>query len=75
MIFFFSVDNIKFGMIVIVGNVFLDMYFEIEKVMFDGILVICYYKFLGDYMKKFISVVVMGVYGKMLIMGLLVYVI
>lgn len=63
-------------MIVIVGNVFFDMYEEIvEVVLKEGVKFVCYYCFLGDFMKQYMSVVVIGVYGKIFIMGMLVYVI
>ncbi len=39
-------------MTVIAGNAFPDTHPEIEKAMSDGIPVIRYHKFLGDYMKN-----------------------
>ncbi|WP_339177696.1 UDP-N-acetylmuramate--L-alanine ligase [Bacillus sp. FSL R5-0560] len=71
----FSADNIKPGMTVIAGNAFPDTHPEIEKALSDGIPVIRYHKFLGDYMKKFTSVAVTGAHGKTSTTGLLAHVI
>lgn len=73
MLLFFE-DNICEGFIVIVGNLFIDDYFEIKKVCEMGLFVYCYYEFFGKLMEGFMSIGVVGIYGKMLIIGLLFYV-
>jgi UDP-N-acetylmuramate--alanine ligase len=74
-IFPFDPDNIRPGMIVIAGNAFPDTHPEIEKARKDGIEVIRYHKFLGDYMKNFTSIAVTGAHGKTSTTGLLSHVI
>lgn len=61
-------------MIVIVGNVFLDIYEEIVCVIELGVEVICYYDFIVCFIELYISIVVIGLYGKISMIGLLVYV-
>lgn len=54
----FDPDNIKPGMTVIAGNAFADTHPEIEKAHAEGLPVVRYHKFLGDYLKKFTSIAV-----------------
>ncbi|MDA7027270.1 UDP-N-acetylmuramate--L-alanine ligase [Bacillus sp. CLL-7-23] len=71
----FNPENIKPGMTVIAGNAFDDSHPEIAKAYAEGLPVIRYHKFLGDYLKKFTSVAVTGAHGKTSTTGLLSHVI
>ncbi|MFC0270333.1 UDP-N-acetylmuramate--L-alanine ligase [Metabacillus herbersteinensis] len=71
----FTKDNIKEGLTVIAGNAFPDTHIEIEEAIQLGLPVIRYHRFLGEFMKKFISVGVTGVHGKTSTTGLLSHVI
>ncbi|PLR68559.1 MULTISPECIES: UDP-N-acetylmuramate--L-alanine ligase [Bacillaceae] len=71
----FSKDNIREGLTVIAGNAFPDSHPEIEEAYSLGLEVIRYHKFLGDFMKKFISVGITGAHGKTSTTGLLAHVI
>lgn len=73
-VFPFDEKNIKLGMTVIAGNAFPDTHPEIVKARELGIEVIRYHDFLGQYMKKFISVGVTGSHGKTSTTGLLAHV-
>ncbi|MFD1706818.1 UDP-N-acetylmuramate--L-alanine ligase [Siminovitchia sediminis] len=70
----FNRENIKPGMTVIAGNAFPDDHEEIAEARKQGIEVIRYHTFLGEYMKKFISVGVTGSHGKTSTTGLLAHV-
>ncbi|MDQ0215038.1 UDP-N-acetylmuramate--alanine ligase [Oikeobacillus pervagus] len=71
----FQRSNIKPGMIVIAGNAFPDTHEEIDEAIKLGIPVVRYHTFLGDFIKKFISVAVTGSHGKTSTTGLLSHVI
>lgn len=71
----FSKDNIKPGMIVIAGNAFPDTHEELEEARNQGLTIIRYHKFLGDFMQKYTSVAVTGTHGKTSTTGLLAHVI
>ena len=71
----FDPENIKPGMTVIAGNAFPDTHPEIEKAQAEGLPVVRYHKFLGDYLKKFTSIAVTGAHGKTSTTGLLSHVI
>ncbi|MCY8150872.1 UDP-N-acetylmuramate--L-alanine ligase [Bacillus paralicheniformis] len=71
----FDPENIKPGMTVIAGNAFPDTHPEIEKARAEGLQVVRYHKFLGDYLKKFTSIAVTGAHGKTSTTGLLSHVI
>ncbi|MED1741521.1 UDP-N-acetylmuramate--L-alanine ligase [Bacillus swezeyi] len=71
----FDPENIKPGMTVIAGNAFPDTHPEIEKARAEGLPVVRYHKFLGDYLKKFTSIAVTGAHGKTSTTGLLSHVI
>ncbi|KAA6448565.1 UDP-N-acetylmuramate--L-alanine ligase [Bacillus swezeyi] len=71
----FNPENIKPGMTVIAGNAFPDTHPEIEKARAEGLPVVRYHKFLGDYLKKFTSIAVTGAHGKTSTTGLLSHVI
>lgn len=70
----FSEENIKPGMTIIAGNAFPDTHPEIAKAMELGLPVIRYHRFLGDFLKNFISVAVTGAHGKTSTTGLLSHV-
>ncbi|MFN2747608.1 MULTISPECIES: UDP-N-acetylmuramate--L-alanine ligase [Bacillus] len=74
-VFPFDPENIKPGMTVIAGNAFPDTHPEIEKAHAEGLPVVRYHKFLGDYLKKFTSIAVTGAHGKTSTTGLLSHVI
>ncbi|MFT0802050.1 UDP-N-acetylmuramate--L-alanine ligase [Bacillus swezeyi] len=71
----FNPENIKPGMTVIAGNAFPDTHPEIEKARAEGLPVVRYHKFLGDYLKKFTSIAITGAHGKTSTTGLLSHVI
>lgn len=71
----FNRENIKPPMTVIAGNAYPDTHEEIDEAIKQGIPVIRYHKFLGDFMKKFTSVAVTGAHGKTSTTGLLAHVI
>jgi len=70
----FQRENITKGMTVIAGNAFPDTHEEIEEAMSQGIPVIRYHAFLGEFMKKFTSIAVTGSHGKTSTTGLLSHV-
>ncbi|RWR09656.1 UDP-N-acetylmuramate--L-alanine ligase [Siminovitchia fortis] len=70
----FNRENIKPGMTVIAGNAFSDAHEEIDEALKQGIEVIRYHTFLGEYMKKFTSIGVTGSHGKTSTTGLLAHV-
>lgn len=70
----FSEENIKPGMTIIAGNAFPDTHPEITKAMELGLPLIRYHRFLGDFLKNFISVGVTGAHGKTSTTGLLSHV-
>ena len=70
----FDEKNIKPGMIIIAGNAFPDSHSELVKAKELGLEIIRYHDFLGQYMKKFISVGVTGSHGKTSTTGLLAHV-
>ncbi|OCA91414.1 UDP-N-acetylmuramate--L-alanine ligase [Bacillus sp. FJAT-27225] len=70
----FQKENIKPGMVVIAGNAFPDTHEEIMEAVRQGNEVIRYHRFLGEFMKKFISVGVTGAHGKTSTTGLLAHV-
>jgi UDP-N-acetylmuramate--alanine ligase len=71
----FSEENIQPGMTIIAGNAFPDTHPEIVRAMELGLPVVRYHHFLGDFLKKFISVAVTGAHGKTSTTGLLSHVI
>ncbi|AOV07198.1 UDP-N-acetylmuramate--L-alanine ligase [Sporosarcina ureilytica] len=75
LIFPFSAENIKKGMVVIAGNAFPDDHPEIVKAKELGVEVVRYHEFLGKYMERFISIGVTGSHGKTSTTGLLAHVI
>ena len=70
----FDPDNIQPGMTVIAGNAFPDTHPEIERAHSEGIPVIRYHKFLGEYMDSFTNVAITGAHGKTSTTGLLAHV-
>lgn len=74
-IFPFQRENIKPGLTVIAGNAYPDTHEEIDEALKQGIPVIRYHKFLGEFMQKFTSVAVTGAHGKTSTTGLLAHVI
>lgn len=70
----FDENNITPGMTVIAGNAFPDSHPEIVKAKEMGLDVIRYHDFLGEYMKKSISIGVTGSHGKTSTTGLLAHV-
>lgn len=70
----FQRKNIKPGMTVIAGNAFSDTHEEIEEAVSQGIPVVRYHAFLGDFMKNFVSIGVTGSHGKTSTTGLLAHV-
>lgn len=70
----FDPDNIQPGMTVIAGNAFPDTHPEIERALSEGIPVIRYHKFLGEYMDSFTNVAITGAHGKTSTTGLLAHV-
>ncbi|HEY4551581.1 MAG TPA: UDP-N-acetylmuramate--L-alanine ligase [Bacillaceae bacterium] len=70
----FDRKNIMPGMKVIAGNAFPDTHEEIEEALSQGIPVIRYHKFLGEFMRKFTSIAITGSHGKTSTTGLLAHV-
>lgn len=70
----FQRENIKSGMTIIAGNAFLDTHEEIDEALKLGLPVIRYHQFLGDFIRKFVSVAVTGSHGKTSTTGLLAHV-
>ncbi|RFU68741.1 UDP-N-acetylmuramate--L-alanine ligase [Peribacillus saganii] len=70
----FTKDNIQPGMTVIAGNAFPDTHEEIIRAMELGLPIIRYPKFLGDFIKNFISVAITGAHGKTSTTGLMAHV-
>lgn len=73
-IFPFQKENIQPGMTVIAGNAYPDTHEEIQEAMKLGLPVIRYHRFLGDFIKNFVSVAVTGSHGKTSTTGLLAHV-
>ena len=71
----FSKDNIQPGLTVIAGNAYPDSHEELEEARNQGLTVIRYHKFLGDFMQKYTSVAITGTHGKTSTTGLLAHVI
>jgi UDP-N-acetylmuramate--alanine ligase len=70
----FQKGNIKPGMTIIAGNAFPDTHEEIQEAMKLGLPIVRYHRFLGDFMKQFISVAITGAHGKTSTTGLLAHV-
>lgn len=70
----FDEINIKPGMTIIAGNAFPDSHPELVRANEIGLEIIRYHDFLGNYMKKFISIGVTGSHGKTSTTGLLAHV-
>ncbi|MDQ0220321.1 UDP-N-acetylmuramate--L-alanine ligase [Peribacillus cavernae] len=70
----FSEENIQPGMTIIAGNAYPDTHPEISRAMQLGLPVVRYHRFLGDFLKSFISVAVTGAHGKTSTTGLLAHV-
>ncbi|MBS4200023.1 UDP-N-acetylmuramate--L-alanine ligase [Bacillus sp. FJAT-49732] len=70
----FQRENIKQGMTVIAGNAFPDTHEEIDEATRQGIPVVRYHAFLGEFMKRFTSIAVTGSHGKTSTTGLLSHV-
>src|SRR6478736_1183078 len=72
----FDKNNIKDGMTVIAGNAFPDTHEEIaEAASKEGVKLVRYHRFLGDFMKQYTSVAVTGAHGKTSTTGMLAHVI
>lgn len=70
----FQRENIQPGMIVIAGNAYPDTHEEIEEAVRQGIPVVRYHAFLGDFLNNFTSIAVTGSHGKTSTTGLLSHV-
>ncbi|MFD0051105.1 UDP-N-acetylmuramate--L-alanine ligase [Actinomycetes bacterium NPDC127524] len=70
----FNEENIQPDMTIVAGNAFPDTHPEIVRAMELGLPVIRYHRFLGDFMKSFVSVAVTGAHGKTSTTGLLAHV-
>jgi UDP-N-acetylmuramate--alanine ligase len=70
----FNSENIQPGQTVIAGNAFSDDNEEILKAKELGLPVYRYHHFLGEFIKNFISIAVMGAHGKTSTTGLLAHV-
>ncbi|WP_075982625.1 UDP-N-acetylmuramate--L-alanine ligase [Bacillus massilinigeriensis] len=70
----FQKENIQPGMTIIAGNAFPDTHEEIEEATRQGLPVIRYHRFLGDFLQNFTSVAVTGAHGKTSTTGLLAHV-
>ncbi|MRX72721.1 UDP-N-acetylmuramate--L-alanine ligase [Bacillus lacus] len=73
-VFSFSENNITPGLTIIAGNAYSDSHIEIESALNQGLPVIRYHRFLGDFMEKFTSIAVTGAHGKTSTTGLLSHV-
>lgn len=73
--FEFSAENIRKGLTIIAGNAFPDSHEEIVRAKELGLEVIRYHDFIGEKIKKYISVGVTGSHGKTSTTGLLSHVI
>lgn len=71
----FDANNIKENMIVIAGNAFPDDHPELIEAREQGVEVIRYHQFLGDYSNKYISIAITGSHGKTSTTGLMSHVI
>lgn len=71
----FDRENIKPPMTVIAGNAYPDTHEEIDEALKEGVPVIRYPKFLGEFMEKFTTVAITGAHGKTSTTGLLAHVI
>ncbi|OZM56079.1 UDP-N-acetylmuramate--L-alanine ligase [Lottiidibacillus patelloidae] len=70
----FNSSNIQQGQIIIAGNAFSDDHEEIVEAKKLGLPVYRYHHFLGEFIKNFISIAVMGAHGKTSTTGLLAHV-
>ncbi|WP_408007247.1 UDP-N-acetylmuramate--L-alanine ligase [Pseudalkalibacillus sp. A8] len=70
----FGADNVKSDQVVIAGNAFPNDHEEVAKATELGVPVYRYHHFLGEFIKKFISVAVTGSHGKTSTTGLLAHV-
>ncbi|WP_409302232.1 UDP-N-acetylmuramate--L-alanine ligase [Peribacillus sp. SCS-155] len=70
----FNEENVQPGMTIIAGNAFPDTHPEIARAIELGLPIVRYHKFLGDFLKNFISVGVTGAHGKTSTTGLLSHV-
>jgi UDP-N-acetylmuramate--alanine ligase len=70
----FTSENIRQGQTIIAGNAFSDEHEEIMKAKELGLPVYRYHHFLGEFIKNFISIAVMGAHGKTSTTGLLAHV-
>ncbi|WP_419881970.1 UDP-N-acetylmuramate--L-alanine ligase [Peribacillus sp. B-H-3] len=70
----FNEENIQPDMTIVAGNAFPDTHPEIVRAMELGLPVIRYHRFLGDFLKNFVSVAVTGAHGKTSTTGLLAHV-
>ena len=71
----FNKENIKPGMTIIAGNAFPDSHDEIVQALDLGLPVIRYPRFLGDFLRKFVSIAITGAHGKTSTTGLMAHVI
>ncbi|WP_221566429.1 UDP-N-acetylmuramate--L-alanine ligase [Alkalihalobacillus sp. TS-13] len=70
----FGAENVKTDQVVIAGNAFPNDHEEVAKATELGVPVYRYHHFLGEFIKKFISVAVTGSHGKTSTTGLLAHV-
>lgn len=70
----FSRENIKDDQIIIAGNAFPDDHEEIDEAYQKGLPVFRYHLFLGELIRKFISIAVTGAHGKTSTTGLLAHI-
>lgn len=70
----FNPDNITADMTIIAGNAFNDEHPELVRAREIGATVIRYHEFLGDLMKKYVSVAITGAHGKTSTTGLMAHV-
>ncbi|RSU08406.1 UDP-N-acetylmuramate--L-alanine ligase [Vagococcus entomophilus] len=73
-IFSFGKENIHEGLTIIAGNAFPDTHEEIHEALKQGLPVIRYHKFIGDFIKNYCSIAVTGSHGKTSTTGLLAHV-
>lgn len=71
----FDPNNIQPGMTIIAGNAFPDTHPELVRAKELGLEIIRYHKFLGEYIKKYISIAITGAHGKTSTTGLMSHVI